>query len=343
MEISGPFKTAAIELSHRKLAVIPVGGEDRKRPLVSFGKWTRRPGPEFIDKLIGKHPRANVGIITGLSGVTVVDVDDPEHVATMLQRCGDTPLVTNTPSGGSHLWYMGDGERCANLRSEGLAVDVKAGNGFVVVPPSTKNNGSRYEFSRGSWDDLVRLPKVKQNSLPKRNLTRLRAVKEGQRNDFLFRELLRQVRGCDDLDALIDVAESINDHFLPPLSEAEVVETAQSVWKYETEGNNWVGKETRIVFTASQYGMLMENPDALTLQGYLLMKHAARQGPFAVSSKAMAAVDVIPGWGPKRFTNARRWLEDKGFLILCHQGGQRPKDPSLFQLSCPPIKEGEGV
>ena len=103
---SGPFAEAALELRRAGLAVIPCGGDDGKKPSM---KWPKRSlGEAAINKLITpeRFGNANIGILTGeLSGVFIVDIDDPGIVAKMLNRFGSTPMITRTPSGGVHLWY----------------------------------------------------------------------------------------------------------------------------------------------------------------------------------------------------------------------------------------------
>src|SRR5215203_6771818 len=109
----------------------------------------------------------------------------------MLERFGETPLQTRTPSGGAHLWYRSSGEGCSNLHNEDLAVDIKGIGGQVVVPPSIRPSGVHagraYEFLAGSWDDLAGLPKIRPGSLPGRDAgpVRLRAVKDGHRGTTL--------------------------------------------------------------------------------------------------------------------------------------------------------------
>jgi hypothetical protein len=123
-----PFASAAAELARRGLTPIPVGGEGGKKPLV---KWPHRrlaPDSPAIKRWAEKFANANVGILTKPSGVTIIDVDVPGLLSNMEERFGATPLVTRTPSGGGHLWYLAQGEGSRNLRhSEGLPVDVKAG------------------------------------------------------------------------------------------------------------------------------------------------------------------------------------------------------------------------
>jgi hypothetical protein len=336
--MDGAFATSAMSLAKQGLAVIPLGGEDGKVPSVKHGKWTRPPGQQFIRELAGKFPDANIGILCGLSNVTVVDIDDPTLIDTMIERCGDTPLKTATPSGGRHLWYQDNGECCSNLRGlEGLDVDVKATGGLVVAPPSVRPAGEyagkSYTFLTGTWDDINSLPKVRSGSVPAREKVAdhsRNTIGEGSRNDTLFRELLRQARHCDDFNALLDVAVPINETFLPPMSDAEVVKTATSAWKKEQDGFNWVGGPSQVVLTDGVHSPLIQHSAALSLYYLLKSSHGARVEPFAICSEAMHECDVIQGWGPKRYTNARRTLVELGFLRIVHQGGSKRGDASKF-------------
>jgi DNA-binding XRE family transcriptional regulator len=307
--------------------------------------------------MLHRWPRANIGIITDLSGVTVVDIDDASLVEPMTTRFGDTPLKTASPSGGVHLWYCHNGEKSGSLRdSEGLAVDVKGRAGLIIVPPSVRPEGPHagkpYRFLTGSWDDLKRLPAIRPGSLPGDRdtaagpVTKLHAVRQGQRNDTLFRMLLRQARSCDDFEALVDVARTIADDFEPPLADGEVIKTARSAWDYETNPakENWAGRGQRIYLTESEIPTLLENPDALALYVKLKMAQGGDPAPRAVCPKAMAEAELIPGWRDKRrYKRARDWLVGKGLLRLSHQGGRGAGDPSLFTLSYPASPKGASL
>jgi hypothetical protein len=336
---SGPFSEAGHDLCSRGLAVVPVGGAYGKVPLVTWARWQRRPGRAFLDKLIAKHPNANIGVLCGLSRLTIVDIDDPALVEPITLRCGRTPLATTTPSGGSHLWYRSNGERCANLRGERLEVDIKGIGGFVAVPPSTG-----YAFHSGSWSDLPALPTVRPDSLSRapgyeNRPVSLGAVGVGRRNIMLFRLLLRHAGACDTEDDLLGVAETIaSDRFevdpRHPFTPAEIRKTVASVWRYEQANCNWIGKEARAVTTASELNVLQRNPDALTLYLKLQCSHGARREPFAVSAKALAAGEFVPGWrDPRRYAAARDWLVEHGFLEQTHVGGRRARDPHLYRLT----------
>jgi hypothetical protein len=339
--IPGPFATVAAELTRRGLAPIPLGGADGKVPLVKWGTLKFRYSQITIKKLTIKFPDANVGIICGLSGVTIVDIDAPELVAALVERFGETPLMTNTPSGGVHLWYKSTGEKNQNLReTENLAVDIRGIGGQVVVPPSIRvsgpNAGRTYVFTAGaSWDDLCCLPKIRPGALPNTTPTALRAVKEGRRNNTLFKSLLHQVKHCDDFETLLDVAQSISADFDPPLSNAEVQKIALSVWNLEGAGKNWVGTEQKLYVSVSELDALeAQRGAAIGLQLFLKLRrlHGDR-AQFAVAAHAMARDGVIPGWGEKMYRTGLAAILNAGLLRQDHRGGRWVGDVSLFSFA----------
>ena len=286
--------------------------------------------------------------MTGLSNVTVVDVDERGLVDVMIRRCGATPLVTATPRGGAHLWYRSNGERSGDYlrQAEGLDVDIKAAGSLIVVPPSIAleghGKGRAYRFSAGSWNDLPGLPVARTGSLQHTtpsNVHSLRGiVRHGLRNDSLLRLLLRQVRHCDTETDLLDVATTIvQQHFelenVPEFSAVEIAKTVRSAWTMETKGRNWTGKEAKIMTNATQFQVLQRNPDALTLWMLLNWMHRGHPDPFAISPKAMAEGEALDGWTyPRRYREARDWLIAEDFLERVHKGGARPGDPSLYLL-----------
>jgi hypothetical protein len=274
----GPFALVALQLLGQRLAVLPLGGDDGKKPLVE--NWQRRPhGRKAIVKFAAKFPNANIGVATGLSGVTIVDSDEPELLDTMIRRCGTTPLIIASPRGGAHLWYRFAGEPSGDYlrRHERLNVDVKAAGSLVVVPPSIAwagpGKGNAYRFLKGSWEDLTSLPECIPGSLPvvERDVAEvhnLRVVRHGFRNNTLLKLLLRKVSYCDSKEDLLDIATTIVDqHFeldrVPPFTSAEIAKIARSAWRMEREDRNWVGTEAKIMIKASEFVVLQRNPDGL--------------------------------------------------------------------------------
>jgi hypothetical protein len=334
---SKPFATAAQKLRGHGLAVLPV---DDKEPRIKFRNWSSPPGEGAIEKLISSFGSMNIGIVCHLSGVTVVDIDDPKLVEAMLERFGNTPLRTRTPSGGLHLWYRHNGEHNRNLRSpEKLEVDIKGKKGIIVVPPSIRPDGQHagkaYEFISGSWDDLPNLPLILPGAFDYGTLIPLHAVESGQRNNMLFSCLLKEVRRCDGVEDLIDVARTINDDYPEPLSDNEVLKTAKSAWDIHARGDNWSGNEAKFSITRSIYDVLKCDSDMLNLYTCLQFNHGARKEPFAVSPRAMHKHNVIPGWGVDRYRNARNKLTALGGINYSHRGGKGNGDPHMFTLGIP--------
>ena len=114
-----------------------------------------------------------------------------------------------------NLWYKWNGEGCHNLReTEGLEVDIKGEGGFIVVPPSVRLSTQRpYQWTRGSCEDVKSLTILLPGALtPKSDrVEHLRFISKGHRNSTIFKLLLHEVKYCDDIDVLSDVAETLND------------------------------------------------------------------------------------------------------------------------------------
>ncbi|HWH13301.1 MAG TPA: bifunctional DNA primase/polymerase [Miltoncostaeaceae bacterium] len=152
---------AAVEYARRGWYVIPLHGLDQdhvctcrdgaqcdspgKHPL--WTGWERKcsndPGTVqgWYRGRDGKP--TNVGIVCGPSGLAVIDVDSAEGERTLaglgpLPAC---PIVVTRR--GRHLYVSGDGVVACKLRG----VDIKAGNGFVVAPPSVRVDGERYRWA----------------------------------------------------------------------------------------------------------------------------------------------------------------------------------------------------
>jgi hypothetical protein len=351
--VTGPFGSAAAELHGLGLAPIPCpvdpANDDGagKVPGVKWQQWRARPGLAVVRGMARRWPTANVGVLTGLSQVTVIDVDQAADLMhDMLARFGDTPLITTTPSSGVHLWFRAGGERCRNLRrSENLPVDVKAIGGLVVVPPSIRPSGvhagGAYTFQRGSWADLTRLPRIRPGSLPDKTVRPKTATERsgsplahiGERNCQLFRMLLRQAPACDDFDAILDVATGLNEAFEPPLSDAEVKKTAASAWHYQETGRNFIARQGQRVFiTAGELTTLASatrGADAALLLLTLRTRHFGRP-VFAISPKAMVRDRLIANWASEKYRAAIALLMELKLLKIVRRGGRGAHDPTLY-------------
>lgn len=355
--LTGPFIEAALTLYDHGLYAVPSGGDDGKRPLVRTRDWRKRPSRGAFETLAraARFTDANIGVLTGPSGVTIIDIDDPDQYPALHDLCGPTPLITRTPSGGLHLWYRSSGERCRNLRTLGYQADVKGVGGFVVVPPSVRPSGRHagegYIFLAGDWDALSVLPPLRPDarialrldtqtkgtgSIGGRRPSDDPAIRSGRRNNHLFRCLLEIAKATDDHDTLLEEALALNQiQNDPPLSDAEVQRCARSAWGYQQDGRNWVGTRGAVVIAIDLLDRITD-PDTLALCLVLLRCHpgaVATGTSFAISVRAMAKAGTVYGLGERRLRAARAHLLEAGILHEVHQGGSGPGDPSLYAFS----------
>lgn len=135
----------ALHLAACGFSVIPVH-PGTKKPVVRWKPWqTKCPGPALLRKWWGENPRSGVGIVTGqVSGVLVLDVD-PRNGGLESVSGKALPLTptVQTPSGGFHYYFTLPQGKALGSRTGLLpGVDVKAEGGFVVAPPSRREEGA---------------------------------------------------------------------------------------------------------------------------------------------------------------------------------------------------------
>src|SRR5262245_60769404 len=167
----GPLPDDVLPLAHRLLAldfsVIPVprprpgvpAGQpgDGKVPAIAWRTYQkRRPTAREIDTWFGAVPM-NLAVITGpVSGVVIVDADDPEALRWLVRRLPWTPWQTQTARG-FHLWYRHPGVRVPNRARVDtgvgtLKIDVRGDGGYVIAPGSVHASGAPYRQA-GDWSE----------------------------------------------------------------------------------------------------------------------------------------------------------------------------------------------
>jgi hypothetical protein len=329
----------ALRLHGMGLAVVPASADDGRSvagTVKGFQAWRRRLPPEAVKRLFTKHPGACIALLVGHCGLVVVDCDDDAALATAEARYGRTPVLVRTPSGrGGHLYYKappGGEVRQANLRrSEGLAIDIKAGKGaYVICPPSVRpSNGIAYAFARGGWDDLPHLPVF--NAMAAGGAAPRRRVPDGERGDHLFRRALHLALDCEtgaELAAKLLVVNEVECD--PPMRQEDVEKTAASAWGYQERGENRIGRGRYVMVEEARLELLKHNADAFLLDTWLRTKHERRRTEFAASPRAMEEAGVLPGWSVTRYRRAIAWLVERGVWVLLKRGGRGPRDPHIY-------------
>jgi hypothetical protein len=128
-------------------AVFPVQG---KRPLVAW-RTDSSSDHEVVEKMAWEQA-TGIGVDCGKSGLVVVDIDDLEAVPALAEEIGwdptqDETLISRTGRGGMHIFYRAGGAEVRNSASKVVqGVDIRGSGGFVVIPPSVHDNGTKYEW-----------------------------------------------------------------------------------------------------------------------------------------------------------------------------------------------------
>ena len=108
-----------------------------KRPLTKHGFHDASCDPDVIRGWWKEWPAAGIAMPTG--NIVVLDLDakgDRNGFVAIPNWRELTPIVSQTPSGGRHLYFAGDGSvRCS---SDAIApgVDVRGSGGYIILPPT---------------------------------------------------------------------------------------------------------------------------------------------------------------------------------------------------------------
>ncbi len=275
---------------------------------------------------------AGLGVLMGApSGLVEVDVDGVGEawLAAAVERFGETPIVIRTASGKAKLWYRHKGEGRRIRPFADMPVDV-LGDGFTIAPPSWREDlGAAYAFRTGGLDALDRLPRINPAALD--TGFRAEGVRQGERNDSIWRWAMTQARHCDDVAALIDAAATWASAMPYPLSAAETERCARSAWKYESEGRNFVGlKRPQLNEDARTLDALIDDPQAYSLFQLLDRWHGRRKH-FAIAPAAMAEARNPP-WHRTRIARARDVLIERGYLVELVEPSRGRKRAGLYRL-----------
>lgn len=198
-----------------------------------------------------RWPDANIGFRPGSAGFLVVDVDGPvgEANAQALGLLSEPTLevVTGRTDGGRHRYYAHPGGTIGNaILADKL--DVRADNGYVLLPPSVHASGRVYRWA-GTLADVVALPPAvivrlgagpvapgtavaKPDQLPAWMIPWL-TVTEGKRNQTLTRFVGWATSKGHDAPTVLAMALGVNAAWPDPLGRDEVEATVKSIMARE--------------------------------------------------------------------------------------------------------------
>ena len=197
---------AALAYASRGLAVFPLA-EGTKIPCIQGGFTKATTDPEQIRAFWSVRPNCNIGIATGgmSNGLVVVDVDldnDKGEDGYVTLRAwesehGELPegACATTPRGGMHLYFVSDEPiSCSTNQEKGI--DVRADGGFVVAPPSVRDDGRAYEWDlhiedygipRADANVKAFIADMQEGRIEAKRFELPDRIRDGERNDTLYR------------------------------------------------------------------------------------------------------------------------------------------------------------
>lgn len=188
---------AAFDYINRDGWTVCAVGPDKK----ALGSWSAGGANRFDYRnaeLVFAIRATAYGCIAGPSNLVIVDLDNADAIRAFAERFGipDT-RIANTPRG-KHLYYVvPDGVQLRPSVSIMPGVDVRAGESYAIIPPSTTTGG---DYSWANDKQIAPLPLDLLEALTERTredkdrIPDGEPIPEGRRNDELWNRALRLVR-----------------------------------------------------------------------------------------------------------------------------------------------------
>lgn len=141
-----PLHKSALAWASKGFAVFPCSPNSKKPTGGSDGFKSATTDPEQITRWWTENPQFNIGCAPDASGqLCVVDVDPPlgeNTLASLELEHGMLPATfeVRTPRGGRHIWFRG--QLPSTVQRLGPKLDTRGIGGYVLLPPSTTEDGS---------------------------------------------------------------------------------------------------------------------------------------------------------------------------------------------------------
>jgi len=184
-DTTGPLDTAlcCAALGYR---CIPIRPGAKAPPLLKWKEYQARVPNEEEYRTWFADTRRNIAVLTG--EVVVADVDDPSLLDLVMEKCGETEVMSKTPSGGFHLWYRKRrGLHVGNrVDVRGRDFDLRAEGGYAIIPPSQTDAG-RYEWLGQGLPVIAELPLFKVSWCRERVRRRLHVIVPVDDSDRMVR------------------------------------------------------------------------------------------------------------------------------------------------------------
>ena len=320
--------------------LMPTGGDDGKRPLLSFSAQHRHPLKLVMQRLQLANSQT-YGIRLNDMVVLDIDADEADLIDEMQDRFGANDCIVRTGRG-FHLYYSTIDKVTLNLRTAGFPMDVKQGaNSFVLGPHSQRPDGVLYQFYRQPFS-LCDVPiiKLENTSIVTAVASEFNTANSGTRHNFLIakgREYIEHVDSWNEL--LSNLLYDRDTYCADPntVTDAEVAGVAKWWWEKRLQNQIYDKSYSVFKFPRQAFHQLRALPSghvALDLYLYLHDKHGHILGKtFQINVYALQRTAGF-AFGQKALRKAINQLHKLGYLRICknYKVGQRGR---IFQLSRP--------
>lgn len=228
------------------------------------------------------------------SGWVVLDLDNTEAANLWRARLGDDlwyEAPRSLSSKGQHLWFRVAGawqpftqDNDPEAQAKGARYDLLADGRGVMAPPSLHPSGKRYRWAKKPYDGSPMAPEALQRATVvsgaaapssrdsqrggrggghTRSLLSQKLANppdEGGRNNWLTAVMGHLAKEIRFEDAFVELARALNRSLVQPLDDAEVVKTADSIWRSEavnhgglpTQRTGWLAGEDGKLWTLAK-------------------------------------------------------------------------------------------
>lgn len=191
----------------------------------------------LIHQVLNNHKNVNIAIT--LDGLTVVDIDGAKGRATIKKL--NLPRTIKVKTGrGTHRYFQGEIPSGTQKLEQ---LDILTGpSRMAIVPPSSHPNGKQYAFLSKTGLNLAAVPEnlgnLKSSLRPRgtdgvKKPTSPLVIKNGERNNFLFKTACHLRRQLRDEIAIESMLRVLNDDFAElPLNHSELSKLLNSSAHY---------------------------------------------------------------------------------------------------------------
>ena len=326
-----PFGDYAEQVYENGFTPIPLNG---KAPCIKGWREFALPINETERAtFFEQHKNKNIGLRTGRLVAIDNDNDDPIQARYVRQVvfdiCGSTPFIRQGRA--PREVYLYKTSAPLNKMQVG-GVEILGCGQQVVVHGIHPDTNEPYIWPYESILDATPddLPEVKPEALlslysalgghsnaidfqeKKEKKERKNKVLEGNRNNTVYKYLIKKAWAIDTQDELTSLADNFNqENCLPPLDAKEMAQIIHSVWKKKLSGQAWRPKQQFAEFSFSKEEMeaFYKDPKCLVLLGHLRMSMPSHE--FYAPQEY---VGQQTGWDKMTVNKALKTLTEHGFI-----------------------------